>query len=106
MQSNPLVARLTRGARWPSVRVALWFALGLGAVSLGLSTWTVLHAYSTQGHAFLIFALLVAWLMLLVTPLVVAVVAARLAARDARSQEYDGDPGPDSPRPDHAGSKE
>lgn len=84
--SNPHVARLTRGARPPSLRVTLWLAFGLGLVILAISLWAVTRVPRT-------FALLNAlrglgWGLHLATPIVVAAVAALIAGRDASSEAY------------------
>jgi hypothetical protein len=86
MQSNPLAARLTVNARWPSARIALWFALGLGVVSLALSTWTVLQAVPSFSLMAAIFipGMAVTWL----APLVIAAAAAYRTARHTHHEEY------------------
>lgn len=85
--SNPLLARLTRGRRWPSLRVALWLGLVLGVLSLALGTWAVLNAPRTG--LWLAFVTTVAWGVTFISPLVSAAVAVRLTARDARAREVE-----------------
>src|SRR5574341_967600 len=42
--ANPIYARLTRHAHWPSLRAALWIGLGVGIVTLAVAGWAGSYA--------------------------------------------------------------
>jgi hypothetical protein len=84
--SNPLYDHLTRRSRWPSLRLTLWLAFGLGLVTLtisALSLSSIPQAGALRTTALIL--MLVGALVTLVAPPVVAVFAAVLTARDART---------------------
>jgi hypothetical protein len=84
--TNPHVARLTRGARPPSLRVTLWLAFGLGLVILAISLWAVPRVPQTLALLNVLRGL--GWGLHLATPVVVAAVAGLITGRDASSEAY------------------
>ncbi len=85
---NPLVERLTRRGRWPSVRAALWLAFGLGLAGLAVTTWETLRMESDKLGAFSTILLALAWLVTILSPPITSVVAIILVSRDASSEMY------------------
>jgi hypothetical protein len=86
MEDNPVFTRLARRARPPSLRAALWLAFLLGLVQLAV-LMVLLRDLDRSSE--LVGNLRVsAWALLLVAPPATAVVAALVAAQDARSEGF------------------
>jgi len=104
---NPVFKRLTRRSKGPSTRVVLWLAFGSGVALLVLSAWALLdvvtHAEWRQLYAGgnwvrwqiklrngpLTYARNFALFVTFSSPLITAIAAAQLAARDASHNHYD-----------------
>ena len=86
---NPLVERLARRGRWPSVRAALCLVFGLGLASLAVTTWATLRMESVQLDLSSTILLALAWLLTILTPPITSVVAIILVSHDASSEMYE-----------------
>jgi len=86
---NPLVERLTRRGRWPSVRAALWLAFGLGLAGLAVTTLATLRMESDQLDLSSTILLALAWLVTILSPPITSIVAIILVSRDASSEMYE-----------------
>ncbi len=86
---NPVAARLTPRGTWPSARVALWLALGLGLAGLAISTLETLRMRSEELGSFSVILLLMGLLVTILTPPIVAGVAVVLTSRDLHSGTYE-----------------
>ena len=86
---NPLVERLTRRGRWPSVRAALWLAFGLGLAGLAVTTRATLRMESVQPDLSSTILLALVWLVTILSPPITSVVAIILVSRDASSEMYE-----------------
>jgi hypothetical protein len=96
INSNPLFVRLTKGARWPSLRVCVWLAMGLGLAGLALSAfdlWRILHTDLEDAiNGFYLSRLLawpVGWALGMVSPVIVAAVAAIQTSRERRDEQHE-----------------
>lgn len=87
--TNPLLARLTRKKTWLSARGALWLALGLGLLGLALSTRSLLQLRSTSFNPLTVALLVAAWALTILSPPVVAIIAATLTSREIESGAHD-----------------
>ncbi len=86
---NPLMERLARRGRWPSVRAALWLAFGLGLAGLAVTTRATLRMESDQLDLSSTILLALAWLVTILSPPITSVVATILVSRDASSEMYE-----------------
>lgn len=85
MLPNPVAHRLTRQHRWPSLRLTFWLGFALGLLSLTISMWALLHLRENL----LNFLLLGAWGVMLISPMLIAPMAAFMTGRDLKGDKYE-----------------
>jgi hypothetical protein len=90
MRANPLFARLTHAAGWPSLAASAWMAAGLAILTLPLGLFdldrVLNHAANPGLSSYLAGA---AWLVAVALPPLGAISAANLAGRNTTGSEYD-----------------
>jgi hypothetical protein len=90
IKDNPIYERLTRNARWPSLRLCLWLAGGLGVVSLVISLLDLLSVLNPEvgGSLYSPFVMFLAWLLAIICPVIVSLIAVGQTSRDVQSEGY------------------
>lgn len=81
---NPVFKLMSHGTKWPSFRLSLWLAFGLGLATLAISGLAALR----HRNALLGSLQTAAWLVTILTPLVAIPFAATLTTRTVRSENF------------------
>jgi len=87
--SNPVLARLVQRDRWPSLRMVLWIAFGLGLASLTVATVTILRMGPDLSGNTGLFLWIASWLITALAPPLVGVTALLFVDRDVRNGVFE-----------------
>jgi hypothetical protein len=84
---NPLVQQIVQRGKWPTLRAAIWIAFGLGLLMVAVITRAILRMPAPAVPAgWLMF---LGWLVVLVSPAVVGMVAGVSTARTVSSEAFE-----------------
>ena len=70
---NPLLTRLTRQGKGPSLRLTLWLAFGLGFITLAITTWETYQMRDTSPGLLTTILLVAGWAITILSPPITAI---------------------------------